>query len=74
MPVIWTYPITRWQAGETVVDFHHVHLRNPEPDSTYTIAVGMYDEVTGKRLGWTDSNGHVMAESVSLEAVRLSED
>jgi hypothetical protein len=48
IPALWTYPTDKWQAGETVVDFHSIILEESLPAGVYTIRVGLYGEDIGR--------------------------
>lgn len=72
VPVLWTYPTSRWKPGETVVDFHRVQLNGADPNKPYTLAVGMYDETTGNRLGRVDASGKPIDDKSVLETLKLS--
>jgi hypothetical protein len=49
-PVQWLRPTSTWQAGEQIVDHYGLLLPDSTPTGRYTIAVGLYDPVTGQRL------------------------
>jgi hypothetical protein len=49
-PVQWMRPISSWQQGEVIVDRYGLLLPEELPAGSYTIAVGLYDPVTGQRL------------------------
>jgi hypothetical protein len=49
-PVQWMRPTSAWQPGETIVDRYAMLLPEELPAGSYTIAVGLYDPVTGQRL------------------------
>ena len=49
-PVQWLRPTSTWQAGERIVDHYGLLLPDSTPTGRYTIAVGLYDPVTGQRL------------------------
>jgi 4-amino-4-deoxy-L-arabinose transferase-like glycosyltransferase len=53
-PVYWAYPTSAWEAGEVVPDRVRLQVGKASP-GVYRLAVGMYDETTGKRLPvWQD--------------------
>jgi hypothetical protein len=49
-PVQWLRPTTTWQPGEKIIDRYGLLLPNDLPTGSYTIAVGLYDPVSGQRL------------------------
>lgn len=49
-PVQWMRPTSTWQPGEVIVDRYGLLLPDDLPFGSYSIAVGLYDPVTGQRL------------------------
>lgn len=49
-PVQWLRPTSTWQPGEKIIDRYGMLLPNDLPSGSYTIAVGLYDPVSGQRL------------------------
>ena len=49
-PAQWMRPTSAWQPGEVIVDRYGLLLPEDLPDGSYTIAVGLYNPVTGQRL------------------------
>jgi hypothetical protein len=49
-PVQWLRPTSTWQPGEEIYDNYGIALPADLPVGRYTIAVGLYDPVTGQRL------------------------
>ncbi len=49
-PVQWLRPTSTWQPGEEIIDRYGLLLPNDLPAGSYTIAVGLYDPVSGQRL------------------------
>lgn len=49
-PVQWLRPTSSWQPGEEISDHYGILLPQDIPPGSYTIAVGLYDPVTGQRL------------------------
>jgi hypothetical protein len=43
-------PLALWQAGDVIQDVHTISLSTPLPSEGYTVAVGLYDPATVKRL------------------------
>jgi hypothetical protein len=49
-PVQWLRPTSSWQAGEEIIDHYGLLLPDDISTGEYTIAVGLYDPVSGQRL------------------------
>lgn len=49
-PVQWMRPTSSWQPGEVIVDRYALLLPADLPVGSYSIAVGLYDPITGQRL------------------------
>ena len=49
-PVQWLRPTSTWQPGEEIVDRYGIPLPPELPVGQYTIAIGLYDPVSGQRL------------------------
>ncbi len=49
-PVVWMRPTSTWQPGEEIVDRYGLLLPATLAAGRYTLAVGLYDPVTGQRL------------------------
>ncbi len=49
-PVLWMRPTSTWHAGEQIIDRYALPLSSTIPPGSYTIAVGLYDPVSGQRL------------------------
>ncbi len=49
-PVVWLRPTSTWQPGEIIADRYGLLLPATMPAGRYTLAVGLYDPVTGQRL------------------------
>jgi hypothetical protein len=50
-PVGGDRPTTSWIPGEIIVDRYDVPIPADLPPGRYTLEVGFYDPVTGRRLG-----------------------
>ncbi len=72
LPAVWTYPTSAWPANEMVIDFHRIRVNGVNFDTSYTIAVGLYDEATGIRLGRLDARAHVIDDKIVLQTLNLS--
>jgi hypothetical protein len=49
-PVQWMRPTSTWQPGEEIIDHYGLLLPPDLPTGEYTIAIGLYDPVSGQRL------------------------
>lgn len=49
-PVQWMRPTSAWQPGEIIVDRYGLLLPADLPYGSYSIAVGLYNPITGQRL------------------------
>jgi hypothetical protein len=49
-PVQWMRPTSTWQTGDEISDHYGILLPETLALGKYTIAVGLYDPVTGQRL------------------------
>jgi hypothetical protein len=49
-PVQWLRPSSTWQPGEKIIDRYALLLPDDLPAGSYTVAVGLYDPVSGQRL------------------------
>lgn len=49
-PVVWLRPTSTWQPGEIITDHYGLLLPATLSAGRYTLAVGLYDPVTGQRL------------------------
>ena len=49
-PVLWMRPTSSWQPGEQIVDRYALPLSGDVAPGSYTLAVGLYDPVSGQRL------------------------
>ena len=71
MPSDWTYPTSRWAAGEVVSETVTLDVRSVPP-GTYRLAVGWYDPDTDVRLAAADSTGeHTLDDRFTLTDVTL---
>lgn len=55
-PLAGSYPTTRWQEGETVVERIRLTLPVTLPPGPYRLIAGLYDLATGRRVGVTGSD------------------
>ena len=49
-PVQWLRPTSTWQPGEEIIDRYGLMLPDDLPLGAYSVAVGLYDPVSGQRL------------------------
>jgi len=49
-PVLWMRPTSTWRPGDEIVDRYGLLLPSTLAAGRYTLAVGLYDAVTGQRL------------------------
>ncbi|HEY8476868.1 MAG TPA: glycosyltransferase family 39 protein [Chloroflexota bacterium] len=59
-PLDGARPTTGWLSGEVVVDRYRLAIPAQAPIGTYRIAVGWYDERTGRRLMAEDGRDHLV--------------
>jgi hypothetical protein len=60
-------PITGWLAGEVVVDDIEIAVTG-DMAATQSIAVGLYNPLTGERLAVLNTDGIILGDSVMLSA------
>lgn len=66
-PLQGDYPTTQWQAGDSLVDVHMLVVPEDLPAGTYTLATGLYDPLTGRRLRRTDTAGDAVQWPIIIE-------
>jgi 4-amino-4-deoxy-L-arabinose transferase-like glycosyltransferase len=67
-----SYPTTRWQAGEVVIDEYRLALPPNLPRGEYRLEIGMYILETGARVRIVDTNGAPMeSDRAILEKISL---
>ena len=66
LPAAGQRPTTGWLPPEIIVDTHHIALPDSFEPGTYTLAVGLYDPLTGARVavGLADTNANGPASDV----------
>jgi hypothetical protein len=57
LPYGGLYPLPNWQPGQVVEDARSLTSLLPNPAALKTIAIGLYDPVTGERLPAVDAQG-----------------
>ena len=50
-PGAWGRPTRGWLKGEYILETHTLPIRSDLPPGSYTLVVGLYDPLTGDRLG-----------------------
>ncbi len=71
MPLNWLWPTRLWQAGETVDDRWGMALPDDAPKGGYTLHVGAYDPMTGRRLSTRASDGSVVGDMVWVAGIEV---
>jgi hypothetical protein len=57
VPLDGQAPTTSWVPGEVLTDRYDVSVRPNAPDGRYTLIVGFYDPLSGRRLPLSDHSG-----------------
>ena len=57
-------PLALWQPGDGIQEVHTVSLSTPLPPDGYTVAVGLYDPATVKRLPVTSPDGAALRDDL----------
>ena len=71
-PVVWTYPTSRWRAGEYIMDEHWLTLPPDAPRGDVWLSVGLYDPASGARLPAHDEGGTRLPEDRAvLRSIRV---
>ena len=71
-PVAWTYPTSRWRAGEYIMDEHWLILPPDAPRGVVWLSVGLYDPASGERLPAYDEGGTRLPEDRAvLRSIRV---
>jgi uncharacterized membrane protein len=71
-PIDGSYPTSKWQLGETLVDRYEIPLHPQAPAGAYRLAVGLYDPSTGVRLPVSGDASVLMgADRVLLTRVQV---
>jgi hypothetical protein len=71
MPVDWSYPTTRWRAGEVVADRLWLPLRPDTPPGAYHLFVGMYDEASGERAPLVRDGARLGGDTAEIAVVQV---
>jgi hypothetical protein len=71
VPRNWSYPMTAWLAGEYVLDRYALQIDPQAPSGDLTLEVGLYDAVSGQRVGVVPSNGAAPADRLILQQIRV---
>jgi len=70
-PVYGTYPTSRWQEGEVVVDPHVVWTDPEAPLGLYRIQVGLYLLRTMERLTLVDDSGRPLDNRLTIDLIEI---
>ncbi len=70
-PLHGTYPTSRWRPGQTLADDFELTIRADAPAGAYTLAVGLYDPITGARLPATDATGNPLGDHVRFGTIEV---
>jgi hypothetical protein len=74
VPALGIRPTTSWESGEVIADRYHIELSRELPPGTYSIATGMYDAASGRRLPVLGSDGERLSDDrVVLEYLDISD-
>ncbi len=65
-PLGGSWPTTRWSAGDLVPDLHVIPLDRITPDGRFSIAVGLYDPVSGQRADVAGEGVHISDQAIWL--------
>ncbi len=68
-----TLPTTGWLPGEVIADGYEVSLPPGVPPGRYTVAVGLYDAATGRRLPVRGDDGQPVADHILLAGVQVAD-
>ncbi len=72
LPVRWSYPTTRWRAGDYIRDDRRLALPADLLHGDYALAVGLYAADTGERLPAYDAGGRPLPQRrVVLTRLRI---
>lgn len=66
-----TLPTTSWVRGEALIDGYTLPVPAATAAGQYSVQVGLYDAVTGRRLPIWDRNGAALGDSLTLTKVRV---
>jgi hypothetical protein len=71
-PLQGLWPLRYWRTGDGVVDLRWVHIPQDLPLGSYTVTVGVYDRLTGKRLTALGPRGQPFADdAVPVGYIRI---
>ena len=67
-----SYPTSRWQQGEVIVDRHELTLPAEMPAGTYPLEVGLYDpKAGGTRLNVLDAADNPQGDRVIIGEIKV---
>ena len=65
-PASGAYPTSVWDAGEFIADSHAITLPPDLPAGEYSMAIGLYDPLTGQRLPILDESDQVTGDHLTV--------
>jgi len=71
-PVGGSRPTSAWQPGEEITDHHGLALPADLPPGEYSLAVGLYDAATGRRLPVVTGQGAAPTDRVLAGSVLIA--
>lgn len=71
-PANGTRPTTLWRSDEVIVDRFQIPVAVNAPEDDYQIEIGLYDPITGARIGVLGADGTVSADHIILTTIEIS--
>ena len=71
-PTANTRPTTTWREAEVIVDEYAIPIAPDAPPGRYQIEIGLYDPVTGVRLGLLDPKGIEAGDHLILTEIEVA--
>ena len=62
-PALGEHPTTSWVEGEIIADYHPMRFKERDFSGRASIEIGLYDQVTGKRVPLSDGADHLILSS-----------
>ena len=66
-------PTTTWRPGLLIADDYLIPIREDAPPGQYTIQVGLYLPLDGRRLPVSDASGEPLGDSLTLLEVEIAD-
>ena len=60
------HPTTSWLSGEFVTDAHTLTRPAGDPPGPFSLALGLYDPISGQRLPFIDESGNIVADHITI--------